>query len=191
MAKHMLNFEPTVKYRTGSRFLYQFFLAVLYGIPLLMALQLGYTYCSDEALAAQMTDQHKLIKARFDKTVTALNERRPDPEDLAEPARQAAAVDAALRPLRVSWSLLLDQLEELMPDDVRCIGVRIRPTPTMQILVDGEGRTVAAVTAFLRRLLGHPQFAAPFLANHQSTPEGTIRFTMQAVYLPPTPEVAP
>ena len=185
--KHLLNFEPTVKHRKGSSFMFKTILSLLYGIPILLGTWMAIQYQTIENQISLINQASERLEARHETFLKTLSEGRPDPEELKEGSRRFLSYHRAMTAISFSWAKLLDSLELLIPGQVRLTRVRIKPESFMKLSLEGNAKALENVTQFLRRLFGHPEFRNPKLTRHSlaataSGPE--ILFNLEVSYFP-------
>jgi len=100
--------------------------------------------------------------------------------------RQVEGVNAVLREHSFSWLTLLDDIERVIPYDVRLI--RITPTidqASVVLALDGMARSREAMLTFFDNLISDPAFADP-LPQWEANPDesGVVgyTFTVRVVY---------
>ncbi len=185
--KHLLNFEPTVKHRKGSSFMFKTILSLLYGIPILLGSWMAFQYLGIESQIGQLNQASERLEQHHEKFRKTLSEGRPDPDELKEGNRRLLSYQRAMTAISFSWARLLDSLEQLIPDQVRLVRVRIKPESFMKLSLEGNSKALGHVTEFLRKLFDHPEFRNPRLTRHTlattaSGPE--IVFNLEVNYFP-------
>jgi Tfp pilus assembly protein PilN len=95
-----------------------------------------------------------------------------------------------------SWSLLLDRLVEVLPNDIRLSrlspetedkGERRRKEGRVQLTISGETRSDEALLRFVDNLFAHPAFADPNLLREERQDDNLVRFELTAQYIPGGP----
>ncbi len=107
--------------------------------------------------------------------------------DLARLAAQTKFVNAKLAERAFSWSMLLDELESVLGDDVRLISVTPRFDQRGKILLalDFQSKTADGMIKTINRMNADPQFRNPFPSMQTARPEGDFSFLLTAEYVPP------
>ena len=107
--------------------------------------------------------------------------------DLGRLGAQTKFVNAKLAERAFSWSMLLDELESVLADDVRLVSV----TPVFQkdgkIKLDLEfvSKTADGMIRTLNRMNADPQFRNPFPSVQTQIEGGGYSFTLTSEYVPP------
>lgn len=106
--------------------------------------------------------------------------------DLGRLSAQTQFVNAKLSERAFSWSLLLDELESVLPDDVHLMSVT--PTfatdGTIQLGMSFVSKSGDGMIRTINRINKDPQFRQPFPNAVSLTPNG-YTFGLTAQYLPP------
>lgn len=185
--KHLLNFEPTVKFRKGSSFMFQTIVCLLYAIPLFMAAALAFDYLELESIIEFLNVASKRVEDRQVEFNKKQLELRADVEELKTDEKRLITYYRSLTGVSFSWTSLFGMLERTVPAGVRLGRIRIKPESVVQIFMEGEAKNLDEVTEFLRRLYSLERFSRPHLSRHarEDTPAGPIiRFTLDVQYLP-------
>ena len=132
----------------------------------------------------------KLAKVETDieheRKLQGMSEQRLTGLDLNRLGAQTKFVNAQLAQRAFSWSTLLDELESVLPEDVRILSIAPAFTETGEITLgltfhtkstDGMVRTINSMNA-------DPEFRDPFPSN-ESQIEGGYAFDLSVRYLPP------
>jgi Tfp pilus assembly protein PilN len=84
-----------------------------------------------------------------------------------------------------SWSLLLDHLEDVLPNDVRLLNLRpsIDPEGTTHLTLTCVARNQDAFVDTIRNLTADPYFHQPYPLS-EVTDEGQLRFVLRVDYRP-------
>lgn len=101
-------------------------------------------------------------------------------------ATKTKFINARIAERSFSWSQLLDQLEKILPDDVRLFSLAPSVDPktgTTHIQLAFESKSQGGLIKTLRKFQSSPYFYRPFPFS-QSTSGGLTRFTMQTDYNP-------
>lgn len=114
-------------------------------------------------------------------------ERRLRTLDLRLLDGQTKFINAKLRERSFSWSGLLDELETVLPGDVRIqtIAPSIDPAGPVNLTLTFEAKSADGMTTVLERLLHDPQFSNPFPTS-ESVANGIYAFGISVKYYPPT-----
>lgn len=106
--------------------------------------------------------------------------------DLARLDRQTRFINAKLAERAFSWSILLDELESVVADDVRLVTVapRFVDDGTINLSMSFQAKTGDGMLTTIRRMQNDPQFRNPF-PSVESQVEGGYEFQLNAIYLPP------
>ncbi len=90
-----------------------------------------------------------------------------------------------------SWSALLDDLESVMPNDVRL--TRLTPKASRDgqysITMDCVAKSENGLVDLIRRFFANPRFARPTPTSEAVSNEGRYRFTIHVEYNPDAPGV--
>ncbi|HOY65359.1 MAG TPA: PilN domain-containing protein [Candidatus Ozemobacteraceae bacterium] len=185
--RHLLNFVPTVKYRSGSSFMFRTIIVLLYTVPTLMTCYMGYRFFAAGHVIARLdaasTDLEKATAA-FQKK---LAESRPDGDELATMKTRLLTYHHTIETLKFSWNDLYKTIETILPPGIRLTRIRILPKTVLRITLEGNARSLEDVTGLLRSLYTLDQFANPRLTRHAalSNPqEQGVSFNMDVDYLP-------
>lgn len=113
-------------------------------------------------------------------------ERRLATLDLRLLDGQTRFINAKLRERSFSWSVLLDELETLLPQDVRIqtIAPNVDPTGAVTLSLQFESKAADGMTTVLERMLHDPQFANPFPTS-ESVASGIYTFGINVTFFPP------
>lgn len=113
-------------------------------------------------------------------------EQRVGSLNLARLDAQTRFVNAKLQERAFSWSVLLDELESILADDVRLTS--ISPTFTddgpVNLSLQFESKSGDGLTTTLTRMYSDPQFRDPFPQVESATVAGIFRFSMTVTYVP-------
>jgi type IV pilus assembly protein PilN len=116
----------------------------------------------------------------------AAAQRRIKGLDLGRLSAQTKFVNDRLAQRAFSWSMLLDELESVLADDVRLLSV----TPTFEkdgsikLAMEFVSKTADGMIRTLNRMNADPQFRNPF-PSMQSQVENGYAFTLSTQYVPP------
>jgi type IV pilus assembly protein PilN len=108
--------------------------------------------------------------------------------DLGRLAAQTKFVNTKLSERAFSWSMLLDELESVLTDDVRLLSV----TPTfdqsgkINLVLSFQSKTAEGMIKTINRMNADPQFRNPFPNMQTEDPEsGGFSFALRVEYVPP------
>lgn len=107
--------------------------------------------------------------------------------DLARLDARAKFVNAKLYERAFSWSTLLDELESVLPADVRLLSIApaIKPGEPVSLDLRFESRSANGLEVTMERLGTDPQFNDPFPGSETRSETGTWTFSIDVKYLPP------
>lgn len=113
-------------------------------------------------------------------------ERRLNSLDLQLLNDQTRFVNAKLRERTFSWSALLDDLETILPRDVRLLSITpaIAPDGKVSLGLAFESKSAEGMISILDNMLRHPRFASPF-PNAETNNGGIYSFGISVQYFPP------
>ncbi len=131
-------------------------------------------------------------KIREERQKQEIAQRRLRNLDLATLDAQTRFINAKLSERAFSWSTLLDELESVLPQDVRLMTVApmFNPDGTIQLALDFEAKGATGMIATINRINADPQFANPFPDQETMVEGGLYRFNLRVQYLPPAPKPA-
>ena len=106
--------------------------------------------------------------------------------DLKRLDQQTRFINAKLAERAFSWSRLLDELESILPDDVRLVSVSPSFTESgrIQLGLTFQAKSPDGMITTLNRLNSDPQFADAFPSNETRDELGTFNFSLTAEYRP-------
>lgn len=112
--------------------------------------------------------------------------------DLAKLDQQTRFINAKLAERAFSWSLLLDELESILADDVRLVSVS--PTFTregpIELSMNFEAKSGDGMLTTINRMNADPQFRNAFPSSETARDDGTYQFTLSADYRPQNMRIA-
>ncbi len=185
--RHLLNFVPTVKYRSGSSFMYKTILSLLYVVPTMMTGYMGYQYVNTSDVIARLNAASDVLEKHTSEFQKKLAESRPDLDEIDQINRRLVTYHHTNQTLRFSWNELYKTLETILPQGVRLTRVRIVPKKLIKIALAGNARELGDVTALLKSLYALDRFANPRLLRHaklSAKDESGVTFDMDVDYLP-------
>lgn len=125
-------------------------------------------------------------QTRQEREREAVAQRRIKGLDLKRLSAQTKFVNDKLAERAFSWSMLLDELESVLADDVRLLSV----TPTFEkdesikLSMEFVSKTADGMIRTLNRMNADPQFRNPF-PSMQSQLDTGYSFTLSTQYVPP------
>ncbi len=185
--KHLLNFEPPVKFRKGSSFMFQTIVCLLYALPVLMGLAVIIDYLELDTLISRTGDALESLEKRHIQFAKEMAETRGETMDLKADEERLFSYHRALAGLSFSWTKLLGTLEGIMPESIRLVRIRIRPQSVVKIFLEGQATDLGKVTELLRKFYALDRFVEPRLSRHvrEETKSGAfVGFTLDVDYLP-------
>ena len=113
-------------------------------------------------------------------------ERRLRSLDLKMLDAQTKFVNAKLRERAFSWSVLLDELETVLPEDVRILAIAptFRPTGVVGLTLNFESKASDGLIRTMNMMQADPQFASPFPGSETNN-AGVYVFDLNVEYFPP------
>jgi type IV pilus assembly protein PilN len=107
--------------------------------------------------------------------------------DLGRLGAQTKFVNSKLAERAFSWSLLLDELESVLADDVRLISVtpRFLPDGKIGLGLNFESKNADGMIKTINRMNADPQFRNPFPSMQTENEGGSFAFMLSAEYVPP------
>jgi type IV pilus assembly protein PilN len=128
------------------------------------------------SIQAQIQQEHRRAEAATRDTSTI---------DLLSLSKEAKFVNTQLAQRAFSWSELLDQLEAVLPDNVRITSIspQFADNGLVHLSLACEGKSPDTLLTTINRLQRDPHFSNPFPTNQESTPSG-YRFGLGVDYRP-------
>lgn len=167
-------------------------LAILSGILLVNNVHTAYRYFVNtkttrveierlQSEASQETRRAQLLQAdiqRFDRK--ALN-------------TQTQFINAQIAERAFSWSRLLDQLERVVPNDVRLVSLNpsVAPDGTTHLFMSCLAKSPSGMVELLRRLQRDPHFDRTLPRSEATLETGLQEFRIETDYRPDAPGVIP
>lgn len=110
--------------------------------------------------------------------------------DLVSLSKESTFVNKQLAERAFSWSELLDDLEHVLPADVRITSVSptFADNGVVQLTLPCEGKAADSMLNTIRRLQADPRFANPFPNSEEQSGTG-YRFAITVDYKPSAPKV--
>ncbi|HEY9072209.1 MAG TPA: PilN domain-containing protein [Candidatus Ozemobacteraceae bacterium] len=185
--RHLLNFVPTVKYRSGSSFMYRTIIVLLYTVPALMTCYMGYQFFAAGSVIERLNTSSAVLDKATAEFQKKLAENRPDADELATMKSRLLTYHHTIETLKFSWNDLYRTIEAVLPPGIRLTRIRILPKSTLRLTIEGNARTLEDVTRLLRSFYELDQFANPRLTRHAALAnpqEQGVSFHMDVDYLP-------
>ncbi|MEA2489630.1 MAG: hypothetical protein QOH21_1422 [Acidobacteriota bacterium] len=115
----------------------------------------------------------------------AISKRRLGQLDLVQLDDQTRFINAQLAERAFSWSVLLDELETIMGDDVRLISVSptFDPDGSVKLALSFETKSANGLIETMNRMHAHPKFQNPFPSNETMLDGGGYSFVLTVDYL--------
>jgi type IV pilus assembly protein PilN len=131
------------------------------------------------ALIEGQTQQERQREAAIQQRIKGL--------DLGRLGAQTKFVNAKLAERAFSWSLLLDELESVLVDDVRLISVtpQFGKDGKINLSLSFESKTADGMIKTINRMNADPQFRNPFPSMQTENEGGNFSFQLRADYVPP------
>lgn len=126
-------------------------------------------------------------KIREERQKQEIAQRRLRGLDLATLDAQTRFINAKLAERAFSWSMLLDELESVLPQDVRLITVSptFNPDGSIQLMLDFEAKGPNGMITTINRINSDPQFTNPFPDVESVIEGGGYHFNLRMQYHPP------
>lgn len=104
--------------------------------------------------------------------------------DQTELNRRISYVNAQIAERAFSWNALLNDLERVLPDDVRIIQLNpaFAPGGSVDLSLTLEAKSQEGIIRLLDRMIADGSFARAFPQSEQLTDSGIHRFTVSAEY---------
>ena len=126
-------------------------------------------------------------KIRKERELQDIAQRKLRALDLTTLDAQTHFVNAKLAERAFSWSTLLDELESVIPQDVRLSSVApsFSPDGTIALALNFEAKGPTGMITTINRMNADPQFSNAFPNQEQLQQGGTYIFNLNATYTPP------
>ncbi len=183
--KHFLNFKPTIVYRKGSSFMLKTSLAILYAVPVVMAIFWGCNYYETSRIKEFYTEAEAQLAARTSEFKKNLDQFKTLKQDLEEEEKSYFEYQRVSTLCQTSWSTLLNRLESLTPGQVKFFRIGIRPEKIVRVSLEGEAAGLNDLTDFLRMLFKEKVFVSPNLKKHgrsEKKDNQNVTFNMEVDY---------
>ena len=124
-------------------------------------------------------------QTRQEREREAAAQRRLKGLDLNRLAAQTKFVNTKLAERAFSWSMLLDELESVLDDDVRLISVapRFGERGKVTLALSFQSKSAEGMINTINRMNADPQFRNPF-PNNQTEEESGFSFALTVEYVP-------
>lgn len=110
--------------------------------------------------------------------------------DIKKLTEETSYVNGHLRERAFSWSELLDDLEAVVPRDVRLLSLNPAIDKTrIRLSMTARSRKGDGMVQMLNNLLQNPHFDRPFPNVEEKNDDGTFRFSLDVDYRPDPPGV--
>jgi type IV pilus assembly protein PilN len=115
-----------------------------------------------------------------------MTEQRKAGLDLARLSAQTRFINSKLQERAFSWSVLLDELESILGDDVRLISVSPSFTEEgpVRLSLQFESKTDSGLTETIDQMNADPQFIDPFPRTQTTAENGRYKFFITVDYVP-------
>ena len=126
-------------------------------------------------------------KIRKERELQDIAQRKLRALDLTTLDAQTHYVNAKLAERAFSWSTLLDELESVIPQDVRLstVSPTFAPDGTIALALNFEAKGPTGMITTINRMNADPQFSNAFPDSEQLQQGGTYIFNLHATYTPP------
>jgi len=161
-------------------------MSLLTAFLMLQNIETYYRYTHDtRATRAKIVDLEN--QQRREKQLEQSAQTRLQSIDLAFLDQQTKFVNAKLAERAFSWSILLDELESVLADDVRLLTVA--PSfgeENIKLSLAFESKSADGMITTINRMHGDPQFISPFPSNESVDPAtGIYSFNLSVGFRPP------
>lgn len=166
-------------------------MSLLTAFLMLNNIETWYRYKHDTRSTSGKIDEIE-AKTRQERQKQEIAQRQLRNLDLQQLDAQTRFVNAKLAERAFSWSTLLDELESVLPQDVRLVSVSptFNSDGTIQLALDYQAKGATGLVTTINRIHGDPQFANPFPAHENRAEDGTYTFNLQVQYRPPAMKTA-
>lgn len=126
-------------------------------------------------------------QTRQERERDAAVEQRIKGLDLGRLGAQTKFVNTKLTERAFSWSMLLDELESVLTDDVRLISVspRFDPNGKISLALSFAAKNADGMIKTINRMNADPQFRNPFPTTQSQEDGGAFSFFLTVQYVPP------
>jgi len=166
-------------------------ISLLTAFLMLNNIETWYRYKHDTRSTSGKIDEIE-AKIRQERQLQEIAQTRLRNLDLATLDAQTRFVNAKLAERAFSWSMLLDELESVLPADVRLVTVSpsFGPDGTISLALDYESKGPNGLTSTMNRMYADPQFSNPFPGIETVNPAGGYKFNLRVQYRPATAKPA-
>jgi hypothetical protein len=161
-------------------------LSLLTAFLMLNNIETWYRYKHDTSSTSEKIDSVE-AKIRKERELQDIAQRKLRALDLSTLDAQTRFVNAKLAERAFSWSTLLDELESVIPQDVRLSSVApsFAPDGTIALALNFEAKGPTGMITTINRMNADPQFSNAFPSQEQLQQGGTYVFNLNATYTPP------
>lgn len=161
-------------------------LSLLTAFLMLNNIETWYRYRHDTSATSGKIDSVE-AKIRKERELQDIAQRRLRALDLTTLDAQTHFVNAKLAERAFSWSTLLDELESVIPQDVRLSSVApsFAPDGTIGLALNFEAKGPTGMITTINRMNADPQFSNVFPGSESLQVSGTYTFNLNATYAPP------
>ncbi len=101
-------------------------------------------------------------------------------------AMETAYINAQIAERAFSWSNLLDNMERVLPRNVRLMTLNpdIQPDGDVRLTITARAKGSDGMVTMLRNMLGDPHFADPFPGTDSQNDDGSYSFSLSTTYRP-------
>ncbi|MBF0409908.1 MAG: PilN domain-containing protein [Candidatus Riflebacteria bacterium] len=188
--KHLFNFLPTEKFRAKSSFLFRLIISMLYILPLLKAMIIGYEWMELSNLSRNLASFQSAIethdKLNRSSTQFPVKEVQSKKNILIEKLKNFYRETG--RTL-FSWDNFFSDLEKVLPNDANILRISMKPDSALLVTIEGMAGSVKCVADFMDSLFKHERFQHPVLIRHvlqqdekDSEKRDRIRFYLEVRY---------
>jgi Tfp pilus assembly protein PilN len=160
-------------------------LSLLTAFLMLNNVETYYRYINEtQATRAQIAKVEE--QARKERELESAAKRRLQGLDLKKLDQKTKFINAKLAERAFSWSALLDQLEAILPADVRlqAISPGFTEKGPVSLSLQFHAKTSDGMIRILNRMNADPQFLDAFPSSESRGEDGTYTFVIRAKYTP-------
>lgn len=101
-------------------------------------------------------------------------------------AMETSYINAQIAERAFSWSNLLDNMERVLPRNVRLMTLNpdIQPDGDVRLTITARAKGSDGMVTMLRNMLGDPHFADPFPGTDSKNDDGSYSFSLSTTYRP-------
>lgn len=132
-------------------------------------------------------------QAAQERSREAVSKRRLAQVDLGKLDDQTHFINAQLAERAFSWSVLLDDLENVLNEDVRLVSVApsFAPDGSVKLTLAFETKSANGMIETMNRMHAHPKFQNPFPSNETKLDDGGYSFALGVDYLTQPRQIVP